>query len=366
MRLVAIDELRGNDIISCDILDSNDRILLTKGSRIKLSYLNKLESLGIYQIYIEDSISEGIKYEKLLCEETKIEVKKTINTEMNKYLKCKDFDIDEIKNVSKIILNEILSNPIDLINLKDIRLKHDLLFSHSISVCSLAIYLCLKMGLKHSKILAIGTGCILHDFGKLMVPKEILYKSEPLTKSEVIEYKKHPTYGYEAVKNESSINTVTKLVIYMHHEMNNGSGYPNGIMEDKIHEAAKICSICDKFDSLTNNLSYRKAFGTSYAVEYLTSTSGIYFDKLFIDEFLKYIPVYPTGSIVLLNNGIVGIVVKNNTKHLTRPIIRYIYNPKTKIKYKNKTVNLLEELTLFIESEVNFSREEYDNISKTE
>jgi len=366
MRLVLIDELLGNEIAACDLLDINDRILLTKGSRIKLSYLNKLESIGIYQIYIEDEISEGIKSEGLLCEKTRREAKVTIEKELTKFAEKKEFDINVINKVTHIIINEILLNRVDLINLKDIRLKDSYLFSHSISVCTLAVYLCMKMGFDHAKTQSIGTGCILHDFGKLLIPKEILYKSTELSKEESIELRKHPLYGYEALKDEPTIMPITKVIIYMHHEKLNGSGYPNGLSADKIHDSAKICSICNKFDSLTSDLPYRKSFSTSYAVEYLTSTSGLYFDSKFVTEFLKHIPIYPQGSIVLMSNGIISIVVKNNPEHLTRPIVRYLYNPKNKIKYKNREVDLMEELTLFIDSEIIFNRNEYDSIMKFE
>lgn len=363
MRLISIDELKGNEVTACNVNDVDGRILLTKGSRIKLSYIEKLDSLGIYQLYVEDAISENIRAEGLLCEETKQEAKKAISTEMQKYAKKREFDVAVINKITNIIINEILLNRVDLINLKDIKLKDEYLFSHCINVCSLAVFMGLKLGFSHSKIQNIGTGCILHDFGKLLIPSEILKKTSPLTAQEYVEMKKHPLYGYEALKDDPTIRPTTKVIVYMHHEKVDGSGYPNKLKGDKLHDSVKICSICNKFDSMTSKLPYRKPFSVSYAIEYLYSTAGIFFDKTLVGEFLKYVPIYPSGTIILLNNGIIAIVVKNNTSNLLRPIVRYLYNPKNKIKYKDREVDLMEELTLSIEQEVVFNMAEYNSIS---
>jgi HD-GYP domain-containing protein (c-di-GMP phosphodiesterase class II) len=364
MRLVSIEEIMGNEIAATDVLDVNQRVLLARGTRIKLSYLNKLENLGIYQVYIEDEISEGIKVEGILCQKTKIEAKKNLEVEMENFKKKKEFDIATIENINNIIVNEILLNRVDLINLKDIKLKDEYLFSHCINVCALTVFLCMKMNLNRTQIQNIGTGSLLHDFGKLMIPNYILQKESKLTKEENIELRKHPIYGYEALKNDPVIRPTTKVAILMHHERIDGSGYPNKLKGNKIHDLVKICSICDKFDSMTSDMPYRKSISVSDTIEYLQSTAGIYFEKKFVDEFLKYVPPFPPGSIVLLNNGIVAIVIKSNPASVLRPVVRYLYNPLNKIKYNNYNVDMMEELTLKIKGEIKFNKEEYNSISK--
>lgn len=359
MRLVTLKEVQGNEIAACNLTDIHGRLLLSKGSRIKLSYLNKLESLGISSVYIEDEISEGIKIEGILCEETKHLAKSTVEVEMRRFLKTNEVDTEEIRKVSNVIVNEILLNRVQLINLKDLKLKGEYIFSHCVNVCALSIFLCKKMGIEHSKANSIGAGALLHDFGKLLVPNDILDKTGKLSEDEFEEVKKHTTYGYEAFKEDWTVSPTTKTVILMHHEKVDGSGYPNGLKGDKINDAAKICSICNAFDSRTSDRHFRKASSISDAVEYLYCTAGIFYDKKFVEEFLKYVPIYPEGTVVLLNTGVIAIVIRNNTESILRPVVRFLYNLKTKVKYSNLEVNMMQELTLKIEKEVVFDYDEF-------
>lgn len=353
MRMVGTDELTGDEVLAQQIIDSTGRVLLSRGNRIRLSYLNKFSELGIYRVYIEDGISEGIEVEGILCDETKNKAMSIVQGEMSRYLKSKDVNVYEIQKITNTILQEVLANKSGLINLKDIRVKDEYTFSHSVNVCALSVLLATKLGFSQDKVQSIGAGCLLHDFGKMLIPATILNKPGKLTDEEFAEIKKHPVYGYEAVKKDFTVSPVTKVVILMHHERLDGSGYPSGLMSDKIHESAKICSICDVFDAMTSDRVYRKAMSISYAVEYLHSTGGIHFEKEYVKEFLKNVPIYPAGTLVLLNTGVVGIVMKNNRESLIRPIVRLLYNPKTKIKYNNLTLNMMEDLTTSIIQVVN-------------
>ncbi len=352
MRLVSLDEIKGNEILAKSVIDISGRVLLSKGIRVKLSYLNKFAELGISCIYIEDKISEGIEIEDVLCEETRLQAKEIVQNEIQRYLKSGDINTDGIQQIVNTILHEVLNSKTDLLNLKDLKIKDEYTFSHSVNVCILSVFLAIKAGLDHDKVHSIGTGCLLHDFGKILIPAEILQKSGKLTAEEYDEMKKHTIYGYEAIKSEFNICPTTKVVVLLHHERIDGSGYPYGYTGDKIHESAKICAICDVFDAMTSDRIYRKALSITDAVEFLYCTSGIYFEKGLVDEFLSHVPIYPSGTVVLLNNGLIGIVLKNNKTNLTRPIVRMLLNPKTKMKYNNYVIDLMEDLTLKIEREI--------------
>ena len=91
-------------------------------------------------------------------------------------------------------------------------------------------------------------------------------------------------------------------------------------------------------------------------------STGIYYEKKIVDEFLKYVPPFPPGTIVLLNNGIIAIVVESNPASILRPKVRYLYNPKNRMKYRNREVDMMEDLTLKIEQEIKFDYNEYKSI----
>lgn len=358
MRLVYLDEIKGHEMAANNIIDIQGRLLIGKGARVKLSYLNKLLEAGINSIYIEDDISEGIEIESVLCEQTKQMGKIILESEMSRFMRKREIDLNVISKVSSLILNEILTNRTSLINAKDIKLKDELLFSHSINVCALTVFMCIKMGMEHSRIQSIGTGALLHDIGKMLIPSETLNKPGSLTKEEEEEMFLHPLFGYEALKDDVTVNPITKMVVYMHHEKIDGTGYPHGIKGDKIHESAKITAVCNAFDSLTTDKPYRKAHSIADVIEFLHTVSGLFYEKQYVDEFLKHIPMFPPGTIVLLNSGVIGIVVRNNENSFWRPVVRLLYNTKNKVKYgPNKEVDLMKDLTLKIEREVRYNQE---------
>jgi HD-GYP domain-containing protein (c-di-GMP phosphodiesterase class II) len=217
----------------------------------------------------------------------------------------------------------------------------------------MAIALATKLSMPVSKVKSIAMGALMHDLGKAFLPAEILNKTEPLTESETEQMKKHPLLGYNMVKDNNETSPITKISILMHHETLNGSGYPMGLSGDKIHYSARIITICNEFDTALNDKQNKNILHTTDAIEYLVGASGFYFDKAMVDEFIKIIPVYSEGSIVLLSNGILAIVVKNNPVSLTRPIVRMFYDPKTKIKYSSlEIIDLKDELSIKIAREI--------------
>ncbi len=359
MRLVSVNDLSGDEILARPIMDISGRRLLSQGVRFRLNYLNKLNEIGISSIYIEDEISEDIEVEDVLCDVTRLHAKQIVSEELTRFYKSKEIDTEKIQKTTGMIIEEVLSNKNDLINLRDIRIQDEYTFSHSVNVCILSTLLASKLGLPYDKIKSIGEAGLLHDFGKMLVPSEILNKPAKLTPEEFEEAKKHTIYGYNTLKGDPNIKPTVKVAVLMHHERLDGSGYPLGITGDKIHYSAKICAICDVFDAMTSCKIYRNALSISDAVEFLHSTAGIYFEKEYVDVFLKHIPIYPNGTLVLLNNGLIGIVIKNNKANLTRPVVRMLYNPKTKTRYgKDFVVDMMIDLTIKIEREIRMSTKE--------
>lgn len=361
MRQVFLEHITGNEILAQAIMDENGRILLSKGMHIKQSYLNKLYEIGINAVYVEDEISEGIEVKSILSQETKLLSKKVIRDESQRFIDKNDIDLSRIRDIAGKIIDEILENRTTLANISDIRIKDEYLFSHCVNVCGLALFFANKIGLDYEQLKSLALGCIIHDIGKILIPKEILTKKRPTSK-ELEELKQHVNYGYKMLESDFSVSSIARVVVLMHHEQEDGKGYL-GIPKEKIHQCVKICSICNAFDN-ANHREFNLFLNTSYAIRYLQSNINTKFDEALTKEFLKYIPVYTPGCIVLLNNGTIGIVVKNNQQDLTRPVVRLLYNAKTKIKYQDYEIDLSRDPRLTVEREIIFNKKEYDSITK--
>lgn len=365
MRMVNINELQNEEILAREIRDIDGRMLLAKGIRLKPSYLNKLNEIGLSNVYIEDGISEGIEEEVTLCHETKSRAMLVVKNEMSRFVRTREVNYEEIDRMVSTILEDVLANKTGLINLKDMWLKDEYLFSHSVNVCTLSVLLARRLGTETDKLKHIGIGGMLHDFGKMLVPDEIVKKPGKLTGEEYEDMKMHTIYGYEVFKKDFTVSAITKVIILRHHERVDGSGYPDGIKGDSIHDSAKICGICDVFDATTSDRVYRKAMNISDVLALFQKSSGTHFKKEFVNEFLKMIPIYQTGSIVQLNTGVIGIVVKNNESNLARPVIRLLYNPRNKIKYNKLEFDMREENTLKIDRVLNSDSKEYHELLRS-
>ena len=101
-------------------------------------------------------------------------------------------------------------------------------------------------------------GILLHDIGKLDVSRDIILKTSRLTESEFSEIKKHPIFGYKHTDNVDDI--VIRNIILLHHEKEDGSGYPFGLKGDKLPSYVKIATVCDIADALLSKRSYKEAW----------------------------------------------------------------------------------------------------------
>jgi len=127
----------------------------------------------------------------------------------------------------------------------------------------------------------------LHDIGKVAVPENILMKTERLTDEEWATVKKHPLTGYNICKTIPELVTIAESIL-AHHEWWNGEGYPQGLKYKEIPLSARIISIADAYDVMTNSRSYSNAISHEEAIEELRMFSGTQFDPNLLKIFVNY------------------------------------------------------------------------------
>jgi putative two-component system response regulator len=129
-------------------------------------------------------------------------------------------------------------------------------------------------------------GSILHDIGKIHIAEYILRKEGTLTDEEWIEMRKHPEMGAELIKGIPYLEPALPVILY-HHERWNGSGYPFGLKGEKIPVMARIVAIADSFDAMTTERPYRKELTPEQAFNEVISGSGIQYDPVIVEAFLR-------------------------------------------------------------------------------
>ncbi|HDP76858.1 MAG TPA: HD domain-containing protein, partial [Mesotoga infera] len=129
-------------------------------------------------------------------------------------------------------------------------------------------------------------GATLHDIGKVGISSKILRKHGPLDEIEMEVIRNHPTHGKDILEHFKYLKKFIPYA-YMHHEREDGSGYPHGLKADKIPLEAKIIAVADVFEALTADRPYRAAYSFAKAVNMMTEMP---LDQRIVSALIEILP----------------------------------------------------------------------------
>ena len=233
-----------------------------------------------------------------------------------------------VEYLAKSIILEIPNNKNIMVNMIDIKTFDDYMYSHSVNVAVLSSVIGIALHLDTKKIERLTAAALLHDIGKVFIPKDILNKENSMTEEELALIKSHPEKGYRYIKQYYNIPVTTYVGILQHHERFDGNGYPDGKKRMRISKFARIICICDSYDNLVTERPNQKAYLPSDAIEYIMANNGQIFDPKLVKIFLKKVAPYPLGTVLRLSNGESVIVIENNQYCSIRPKVRNLENNK--------------------------------------
>ncbi|SFL31039.1 HD-GYP domain-containing protein [Pelosinus propionicus] len=160
---------------------------------------------------------------------------------------------------------------------------------HSCRVQKIAVGFAVKLGLSFQIIQQIAMAALLHDIGKIIIPKEILNKPDKLTNHEFEIIKQHPENGYHLLQKIDPLHQLENVAdaILSHHERYDGTGYPCGKVGDEIPLVARILSITDVYEAITSNRVYHTAMTQKEANKIIDEGKESHFDPYLVDVFLR-------------------------------------------------------------------------------
>jgi len=159
--------------------------------------------------------------------------------------------------------------------------------THCINVSVLVMGLAEWMGLGAQDVRAFGVAGLLHDLGKVKIPKDILNKAGKLTPEERAVMNAHPVEGARIIIATEKDLDLAAVVAYEHHIMLNGGGYPTLRYARECHNASKLVHVCDVYDALRTNRPYREAWAAEKVLSYLEEKAGTEFDPDVNRQFVK-------------------------------------------------------------------------------
>jgi len=259
-------------------------------------------------------------------------------------------DVSHAKNIVNQLAVNVIKNPTALMWLTQLKNRDEYTAIHSLNVCILSLCFGRYMGLNQSQLSDLGLGAMLHDIGKLKIPLDVLNKPGRLTGEEYKIVKQHTVFGYELLKNKNGLSSSILNTIKHHHERIDGKGYPSLIGGEEIGYHTRMVSIVDAYDAITSKRSYKEAASSHRAVNFLYDKSGTNFDNDLVSQFIKYMGIYPIGSIVELNTGQVGVVVADNKLNQLLPVILLLLDEDKQAYQMSKYINLASSTWINMEA----------------
>lgn len=234
-------------------------------------------------------------------------------------------DLQTCNALVNAITESVERHPTALISMARLKTADNYTFLHSVAVSGLMVALARTMGHDEVQIHQAGLAGLLHDLGKAHTKPEILNKPGKLTPEEFEHMKLHPIDAHSMLKGHIEDPLVLDACLH-HHERIDGTGYPHGLTLHQITPLARMTSICDVYDAITSDRPYKKGWSPSVALERMTEWCGTHLDPVIFESFVKTIGIYPLGSLVRLQSGVLGVVCAPAEKSLSSPRVMAFYH----------------------------------------
>lgn len=267
----------------------------------------------IERIRVQRASAARIENAFIVTASTIREVEKNILTKPAETVKSATLLVNQISE-------SILSAPELAIHVMGDMAGGEELYFHSLNVTMLSLMLARDLGVPQEAVTALGMGALFHDIGRAEIPSRILLKVEPLTQAELHLYEQHCDYGVTLGK-RLGFSPPVLAVIHQHHEMFDGSGYPQRLKGESINLLARIVGLANYYDELCNPVNIANALMPHEALSLMFAKLRGKFDPRLLQLLIRRLGVYPPGTVVQLSNGAMAMVATVNTGQPMKPIL---------------------------------------------
>ena len=249
------------------------------------------------------------------------------------------FTVKSIQKVIDPLIGSVLRNSEAMAALVRMKAKDDYLFNHSIANAVWAAVLGKQLGFELAQLKRLALGAAVVDVGMTQLDDGLTAGAGALSKMEREIVRSHVGLGVELLKAEGSVHAEVIETVAHHHERLNGSGYPQGLAGMDIPLNARIVGIVDSYDAMITDRPHAMARSSFEAVQELVDRKGELFQDALVEQFMQAIGLFPTGSIVELNTGEVGVVVAQNQQRRLRPKVVVILD---QCKHRHKKLVVVD------------------------
>ena len=319
-----LNRLKPGMVMAQSVLNSSGASYLSRGQQLTSNYIERLRQMGIRDIHVSSTLTAGPSVpppEDVLQERTRAIAVKRVYDMFQQVSDNGTIDPVPLSKASAAIVNDITERRNNLVQLTDLRVHDMYTFAHSVNVAMLSSLLGVLVGLSEKELSELTLGALMHDLGKLDIPKEILNKPGRLDDEEFNVIKRHPAKGSDLILSMSVPNAKQlAIVARQHHEHMDGKGYPDHRKGSQIHIYGRIAALADVYDALTSVRPYKKAYAPSVAYHIMQNCSSGHFDEELARIFFSNVAIYPVGTVLDTTAGY-GIVKKVEFGKTERPLV---------------------------------------------
>jgi HD-GYP domain-containing protein (c-di-GMP phosphodiesterase class II) len=254
-----------------------------------------------------------------------------------------EIDSQQLTGAVTSMTESIQRNPDAMMLLNRLRQKGSYELGRAMDTSILMITFGRFLQFPKDRLEVLGLAGMLLDVGKTKLPDQVLKKNELLSKDEYEVVKAHVMHSVELVRSASGIPGGVDEIVLMHHEREDGSGYPNGLVGADIPIDGALAALVDSFSALTSSRPYAEQASPSNALSLLHKLRGKLFHGALVEQFIQCIGIYPVGATVELNTGEVAIVIAQNLVRRLQPRVMVILDAEWKPIYPQKILDLVRE-----------------------
>lgn len=231
-----------------------------------------------------------------------------------------DHTVDEANRLIGEIVDTLLAAPELAIQVMAEKPGNEDIYLHSLNVSVLAMTLARELKLPAELVKVVGVGSLFHDIGLNEIPAKILNNPGQLSKPEREFREQHCQYGLD-ISRKAGLPPAVQKIVFQHHEYFDGSGYPQRLKGEAIDPLARLVGLVNIYDNLCNPTNLNQALTPHEALSQMFAQQRTRFDPRFLQAFIRFMGVYPPGSVVLLSNDAIGLVIRVNSARPLRPSI---------------------------------------------
>jgi len=254
-----------------------------------------------------------------------------------------EIDSQKLAGAVSSMTESIQRNPDAMMLLNTLRQKGSYELGRAMDTSILMVTFGRFLQFPKDRLEILGLAGMLLDVGKTKLPDSVLKKKDMLSPDEYELVKAHVNHSVELVKGAEALPEGVQEIIALHHERQDGTGYPRGLKGDEISIDGAVAALVDSFSALTSARAYAEQASPSNALSLMHKLRGKLFHEALVEQFIQCIGIYPVGSAVELNTGEVGIVIAQNLVRRLQPRVMVILDRDWKPIYPQLILDLVKE-----------------------